>query len=347
MRAGEDALVELGITDMHPELVTLLGQLRYRTSYGQNVLKHLIESAHLAGIMAAELRLDPPLLKRCALLHDIGKALTHEVEGSHAMIGAEIARRYGESRGRRARHRGPPQRGRGRARSRPCSPRPPTRSAAAVRAPGASRWRRTSSGWSGWRRSPSPTRAWRRSSRCRRAARSGSWSSPTRSTTSRPRYRPRRGQAGRGGAHLPRPDPHHRRPRVPRHRVRPLAPRRAAGGGRGGRACRRRAKRASACSAAFTKGSAGWRARDTTRDGDRDVPVLAGEHGRRGPGRVQGGQLIPETPRTVPSPPVPSSVAQGGATGSALVLRLRRLRRSSQVASALSAMLSADVDDRR
>ncbi|NRQ40529.1 ribonuclease Y [Nonomuraea sp. NN258] len=95
-RAGEDALVELGITDMHPELTLLLGQLRYRTSYGQNVLKHLIESAHIAGIMAAELKMDQTLMKRCALLHDIGKALTHEVEGSHALIGAEIARRYGE-----------------------------------------------------------------------------------------------------------------------------------------------------------------------------------------------------------------------------------------------------------
>jgi ribonuclease Y len=96
VRAGEDALVELGITEMHPELINLLGQLRYRTSYGQNVLKHLIESAHIAGIMAAELRLPTVLLKRCTLLHDIGKALTHEVEGSHALIGAEIARRYGE-----------------------------------------------------------------------------------------------------------------------------------------------------------------------------------------------------------------------------------------------------------
>ena len=96
VRAGEDALVELGITEMHPELVTLLGQLRYRTSYGQNVLGHLVESAHIAGIMAAELRLDSTLLKRCTVLHDIGKALTHEVEGSHALIGAEIARRYGE-----------------------------------------------------------------------------------------------------------------------------------------------------------------------------------------------------------------------------------------------------------
>jgi ribonucrease Y len=96
VRAGEDALIELGITDMHPELVTLLGQLRYRTSYGQNVLKHLIESAHIAGLMASELRLSAPLLKRCTVLHDIGKALTHEVEGSHALVGAEIARRYGE-----------------------------------------------------------------------------------------------------------------------------------------------------------------------------------------------------------------------------------------------------------
>jgi ribonucrease Y len=96
VRAGEDALVDLGITDMHPELTTLLGRLRYRTSYGQNVLKHLVESAHIAGMMASELGMDTGLLKRCTVLHDIGKALTHEVQGSHALIGAEIARRYGE-----------------------------------------------------------------------------------------------------------------------------------------------------------------------------------------------------------------------------------------------------------
>ena len=96
VRAGEDAMVELSITDLHPELVTLLGRLRYRTSYGQNVLRHLVESAHIAGMMASELGLDPALLKRCTVLHDVGKALTHEVEGSHALIGAEIARRYGE-----------------------------------------------------------------------------------------------------------------------------------------------------------------------------------------------------------------------------------------------------------
>jgi ribonuclease Y len=96
IRAGEDALVELSLTDMHPELVTLLGRLRYRTSYGQNVLRHLVESAHIAAMMASELGMDPALLKRCTVLHDVGKALTHEVEGSHALIGAEIARRYGE-----------------------------------------------------------------------------------------------------------------------------------------------------------------------------------------------------------------------------------------------------------
>src|SRR5947199_9560727 len=97
LRAAEDALVEVGITDLHPELVSLLGRLRYRTSYGQNVLKHLVETAHIAGVMAAELGLDTALIKRCAFLHDIGKALTHEVEGSHALIGADLARKYGEA----------------------------------------------------------------------------------------------------------------------------------------------------------------------------------------------------------------------------------------------------------
>jgi ribonuclease Y len=96
-RAAEEALVDVGITDIHPELATLLGRLRYRTSYGQNVLKHLVETAHIGGIMAAELGLDVPTIKRSAFLHDIGKALTHEVEGSHALIGADLARKYGES----------------------------------------------------------------------------------------------------------------------------------------------------------------------------------------------------------------------------------------------------------
>jgi ribonuclease Y len=96
-RAAEDAMADVGITDLHPELIRTMGLLRYRTSYGQNVLKHLVESAHLAGMMAAELGLDPKLCKRGAFLHDIGKALTHESEGSHAIVGAELAKKYGEN----------------------------------------------------------------------------------------------------------------------------------------------------------------------------------------------------------------------------------------------------------
>jgi ribonuclease Y len=98
-RAAEDALVEVGIIDVHEEMIGLLGRLRYRTSYGQNVLRHLVESAHLGGIMAAELGMggdEIRLVKRAAFLHDIGKALTHEAEGSHAQVGAGLARRYGE-----------------------------------------------------------------------------------------------------------------------------------------------------------------------------------------------------------------------------------------------------------
>lgn len=95
-RSGEDAVAAVGITDVHPEMVKLLGRLQYRTSYGQNVLKHLVESAHIASSLASELGLEPSIAKRGAFLHDIGKAVTHEVEGSHAIIGAEIARRMGE-----------------------------------------------------------------------------------------------------------------------------------------------------------------------------------------------------------------------------------------------------------
>jgi ribonuclease Y len=96
-RAGQEALAEVGITDIHPEMVKVLGRLQYRTSYGQNVLRHLVEAAHIGAAIAAELGVDAKLVKRCALLHDIGKAVTHEVEGSHALIGAELARRLKES----------------------------------------------------------------------------------------------------------------------------------------------------------------------------------------------------------------------------------------------------------
>ncbi|GAA5012070.1 ribonuclease Y [Kitasatospora paranensis] len=97
VRAGEDALLAVQIDTMEPELLRTLGTLRYRTSYGQNVLAHLVESAHIAGMMAAELGVDPELVRRSALLHDIGKALSHDLPGSHAAIGAEFARRHGES----------------------------------------------------------------------------------------------------------------------------------------------------------------------------------------------------------------------------------------------------------
>jgi ribonuclease Y len=95
--AGDAAVLEMGIHGLHPELVRLLGQLKYRTSYGQNMLMHSLESAHLAGIMAVELGADVTLAKEAGLLHDIGKAVTHEQEGSHALIGREIAQRLGRS----------------------------------------------------------------------------------------------------------------------------------------------------------------------------------------------------------------------------------------------------------
>mgnify|MGYP002236777302 CR=1 FL=1 len=94
--AGEQAAFDTGIHDLHPELVKTLGALRYRTSFGQNVLTHSIEVAELCGIMASELGVDANIARRAGLLHDLGKAIDHEVEGPHAVIGADLARRYGE-----------------------------------------------------------------------------------------------------------------------------------------------------------------------------------------------------------------------------------------------------------
>ena len=98
-QAGEQAVFEANCGEFHEELIPILGRLRYRTSYGQNVLKHTLEVVHLGGIMAAELKAGVKTTKRAALLHDLGKAMSHEVEGSHAAISGQLARRYGESEG--------------------------------------------------------------------------------------------------------------------------------------------------------------------------------------------------------------------------------------------------------
>jgi ribonuclease Y len=97
VQAGEQAVYEANCGEFHEELVKILGRLRYRTSYGQNVLKHTLEVVHLAGIMASEIGASVKVTKRAALLHDVGKAMTHEIEGSHASISAQLARRYGET----------------------------------------------------------------------------------------------------------------------------------------------------------------------------------------------------------------------------------------------------------
>ena len=93
---GAKTIVEEGVGEMHPELVYLLGRLKYRTSYGQNSLSHSREVAHLMNVFAGEMGLEPAIARRCGLLHDIGKAVSHEIEGPHALIGGELARRYGE-----------------------------------------------------------------------------------------------------------------------------------------------------------------------------------------------------------------------------------------------------------
>jgi ribonuclease Y len=97
LRAGEEAVFKVGLPPVHPEIVKLLGRLRFRHSFSQNVLDHSIEVAQLVGLLAAELGLNVMIAKRTALLHDIGKAVNHEIEGAHALVGADFLKRYGES----------------------------------------------------------------------------------------------------------------------------------------------------------------------------------------------------------------------------------------------------------
>jgi len=93
---GEKAILDVGLANVHPEIVKLLGRLKYRSSYGQNVLAHSLEVAYLMNVIAGEMKIDPVLARRAGLLHDLGKAVSHDVEGPHALIGGELARRYGE-----------------------------------------------------------------------------------------------------------------------------------------------------------------------------------------------------------------------------------------------------------
>ena len=192
---GERAMMETSVHGLHHELVKLLGRLHYRTSYGQNVLDHSIEVSHLAGIMAAELGVDVAQAKRAGLLHDIGKALNHEIEGSHVQIGVDVCRKYKESPAilhAIEAHHGDVE--------------TKTVVAALVQAadavsrpapaPDGKTSRTTSSGWKNWRRLPLPSMASKSATPSRPAVRSGLSSSRNRSKTRRCRSWPTRSSNG-------------------------------------------------------------------------------------------------------------------------------------------------------
>ena len=180
-QTGERAVLDAGVTGLHPELIKLLGKLRYRTSYGQNVLDHSLEVCYIAGLIASELGADVKQARRAGLLHDIGKALDHEFEGSHVTLGADAAKKYRESEAVVHAIKAHPKR-------RPPSPssyRRPMPSPPPVPAPAARTSRTTSNVWRNSKRSPTPMTESRTLSPSRQAVRSVSSSNRRRSTTIR------------------------------------------------------------------------------------------------------------------------------------------------------------------